>query len=68
MPNHPDDLNGRTITANQVKLMWDGSHICALVGKDLMEGMGGFGLTVHEALRDLADQLVKNGIWVEIPG
>ena len=38
------------------------AHICAMMGKDLVQGIGGFGLTVHDALRDLADEPVKNGI------
>lgn len=37
-----------------------------MIGPDLVQGVGGFGSSVHEALKDLADQLVKNGIWIEV--
>jgi hypothetical protein len=38
----------------------DGNQVCALIGLDLVQGVGGFGSTVPEALRDLADQLLAN--------
>jgi hypothetical protein len=63
---NPGDLHGRTMTANEIKLSWDGNQICALVGKDLVVGVSGFGYSVHEALRDLADRLIAEAVWVEI--
>jgi hypothetical protein len=42
---------------NEIRLSWDGNQICALVGP---------GDGVHNALRDLADNLVKEGVWIEI--
>jgi hypothetical protein len=56
----------QTILANEVKLMWDGNRIMALIGPDLQGGAGGFGRTVEEALRDLADNLVKWNVTVEV--
>ena len=40
-----------------VTLMRDGNQIVALLGPDLQAGIGGFGDTSIEALRDLADQM-----------
>jgi len=37
----------------------DGNQIVAMVGPDLQEGLGGFGVTIADALRDLADQMEK---------
>lgn len=61
-----EPFRGAILKADTVRLLRDGSHICALVGIDLVQGIGGFGLTVPDALRDLADELVENGIWVQI--
>jgi hypothetical protein len=58
----------RSITATGIKLMWDGNAICALIGEDLVIGCGGFGESVPEALRDLADCLDKDQLSVTVPG
>jgi hypothetical protein len=42
----------RSITAKEIKLVWDGNAICALIGDDLVVGCGGFGESVPAALRD----------------
>src|SRR5947208_1466712 len=55
------------LRARDIQLMWDGDQICALVGIDLVKGVGGFGSTVPEALRDLASQIERQReieIWV----
>lgn len=62
----PGDRHGRVLSANHIHLCWDGNKVCALVGEDLVLGVSGFGNSVHEALRDLADNLVKEGVWVEV--
>ena len=56
----------RVLRANGILLTWDGNQICALVGPDLVEGVAGFGDGVHDALRDLADNLVREGVWIEV--
>jgi hypothetical protein len=65
---NPGDLHGRVLPANEVRLTWDGNSICALVGPDLVVGVSGFGDSVHEALRELADNLVREAVWVEVTG
>ena len=35
-------------------------------GPDLVEGVSGWGNSVHEALRDLADNLVREAVWIEV--
>ena len=62
----PGDRNGRVLPANQIQLCWDGNKICALIGSNLVEGVSGFGDSVHEALRDLADNLVSEAVWIEV--
>jgi len=42
------------VTSETVTLMRDGNQIVALLGPDLQAGIGGFGDTAVEALRDLA--------------
>ena len=37
-----------------------------VIGPDPVAGISGYGATVHEALRDLADNLVKFGVWIEV--
>ena len=37
-----------------------------MIGEDPVQGVAGYGASVHEAVRDLADQLVKCGIWIEV--
>ena len=39
----------------------DGNKIMALVGPNLQDGIGGFGDTIAEALRNLADNMEKEG-------
>ena len=62
----PGDLHGRTIQANEIKLSWDGNQICALAGEDLVVGVSGFGDSVHDALHELTDNLVREGVWIEV--
>jgi hypothetical protein len=50
--------NNRTvelIKASFVDLLWEGNQVCAMVGRNLQAGIGGFGPTLAAALRDLAD-------------
>jgi flagellar basal body P-ring protein FlgI len=42
-----------------VEITQDGNKACALIGSDLMVGIAGFGDTLTEALRDLANELDK---------
>jgi hypothetical protein len=56
----------RVVQENEIRLSWDGNQICALVGPDLVAGVAGFGDTVHDALRELADNLVREGVWIEV--
>jgi hypothetical protein len=39
-----------------------------MVGPNLVEGVPGFGDAVHDALRELADNLVKEGVWITEDG
>lgn len=64
---NPGDRNGRTVQAQEIELMWDGNMIGALVGPDPVEGVPAYAETVHGALQELADNLVKESVWVEIP-
>ena len=77
LPGDSDDWEemepvvGCTLRADRVQLLRhcfgpDDNDICALIGLDPVQGIAGFGPTVHEALRDLVDNLVKHGIWVEV--
>ena len=52
--------------ANEVRLSTDGKEICAMIGENPIEGIAGYGASVHEALKDLADQLVSSGVWIEV--
>ena len=36
------------------------------MGRNLVEGVSGWGDSVHEALGDLADNLVREGVWIEV--
>jgi hypothetical protein len=59
-PDDSDDdglLAGRTFQADTINLYTDeqGKEICAMIGKDPVEGIAGFGASVHEALHQLAD-------------
>lgn len=59
-------LCGKTYQSNEVRLYTDGKEICAMIGPDPVQGIAGYGPSVHEALRDLADQLVECGVWIEV--
>jgi hypothetical protein len=37
-----------------------------MIGPDPVQGIAGFGASVQDALRDLADQLVKCAVWIEV--
>ena len=39
-----------------VRIFIDGDQFCALIGNDIQEGCAGFGNTIPEALRSLADE------------
>ena len=67
MIQDPKSLHGRALPANEIRLSWDGNKICALVGPDLMMGVSGFGDSVHEALAELAANLVKEAVWITAP-
>lgn len=41
----------------QVSIAKDGDSWCALIGQNLQDGISGFGETVQEALRDLANRI-----------
>jgi hypothetical protein len=62
----PSADRSRVIQENLIRLSWDGNQICALVGPDLVAGVAGFGDSVHDALRELADNLVREGVWIEV--
>jgi hypothetical protein len=55
------------LNARHVELLLDNDGICALVGFEPQVGCCGFGLTVPEALRDLAAQLERGNITVWVP-
>jgi hypothetical protein len=63
---NPGDLHGRVLPADEVNLCWGGNLMCALVGPDLVVGVSGFGAAAHDALRELADNLVREAVWIEI--
>jgi len=57
----------RLIRAREIKLMWDGNQICALIGPDLHVGVGGFGDDVPDALLDLVGTIQADDdttVWV----
>jgi hypothetical protein len=64
-PNSPA-LTNRSYQSNAVNLTTDGREICAMIGPDPVQGISGYGPSVHEALKDLADNLVKFGVWIEV--
>ena len=43
-----------------IKVFMDGNQICALYGKDLQEGIAGFGDTISEALFNFSNDWKKN--------
>lgn len=65
---YPGDLHGRVTRANAVELAWDGNAMSALIGEDLVVGVSGFGDSVHDTLRELADNLIREGVWIELAG
>jgi hypothetical protein len=64
-PNGPA-LIGRTYPSNTVNLYTNGKEICAMIGPDPVQGISGYGASVHDALQDLADNLVKSGVWIQV--
>jgi hypothetical protein len=64
---NPRDLHCRVLAADEVALSLDGNQVCALVGPDLVRGVSGFGAAVHDALRELADHLVGEAVWIDVP-
>lgn len=63
----PGDLHGRVLQASEIELAWDGNLVSALIGEDLVVGVSGFGNTIPDALRELADNLIYEAVWTEIP-
>jgi hypothetical protein len=63
---NPGDLHGRVLPADEVDLSWDGNQMSALVGPDIVVGVSGFGDAVHDALRELADSLIEEAVWVDV--
>lgn len=59
-------LTGRSYASNEVRLTTNGTEICAMIGDDPVQGIAGYGPSVHEALRDLGDQLIRCGVWIEV--
>jgi hypothetical protein len=45
----------------RIAVFREGDKMCAMVGPDLVVGLGGFGDTVPEALRDLAAGFIEHG-------
>jgi hypothetical protein len=43
--------------SESIVVMRDGNQIVAMIGQDLQVGIGGFGDTAAQALRDLADRM-----------
>ena len=42
-----------------IRVFKDGDMYCALIGENLESGMGGFGITPVDAIRDLCDSIEK---------
>ena len=59
--NSPNVLFDYPDPKDFVLLIRDGNQIIAMVGRDLQSGVGGFGNTISEALRKLADNMEKEG-------
>jgi hypothetical protein len=64
---NPGDLHGRVLQASEIELAWDGNLVSALIGEDLVVGVSGLASTVPDALRELADNLIREAVWVELP-
>jgi hypothetical protein len=59
----------------RIAIFREGNQMCSMIGPDWVGGLGGFGETVPEALRDLAAgfneygyQLRDNAVVVEVAG
>ena len=64
---NPVGMTGGSVEANVVGLYRKNSQICALVAPKSSEaGAAGFGNSVHEAIHQLADRLVAQGLWIEV--
>jgi hypothetical protein len=65
------DLAGQrtesSIQTNVVGLYRNGTQICAYAGpEELDSSVAAFGDSVHEVLRQLANRLVAQGVWIEV--
>lgn len=40
-----------------IRVFKDGNMYCALIGDDLQSGVGGFGVTQVDSIRDLCDRI-----------
>ena len=49
-----------------ISIFKDGNMWCALIGKDLESGIGGFGITPVDAIRDLCDSIEKELYKIKI--
>lgn len=47
-----------------IKVSKDGNMWCALIGKDLESGIGGFGVIPVDAIRDLCDSIEKEAMVI----
>jgi hypothetical protein len=65
-PNGPL-LKGRTHPAGNISLTNNGKEICAMIGEDPVVGIAGYGHSVQDALKNLANELIRNGVWIEAP-
>jgi hypothetical protein len=43
-----------------IEITIDGNQYCAILGTDLQVGLGGFGDTIPDALRDLANAMERH--------
>jgi hypothetical protein len=57
------------VRENLIRLTWRGDRICAMLGIEFHDGRAGFGMTVPEALRNLAATIEEQAItvWVRRP-
>ncbi len=58
--------SGGTYQANTVNLFTNEKEVCALIGQGPVQGIAGYGGPVHEALANLAEELIRNSIWIEV--
>ena len=47
------------MAAYEIKVFPDGDMYCALIGRDLQDGIAGFGTTHVDAIRELCSELDK---------